>query len=253
MIPSTAKKSFSPLANASRRLQLTKSLLEGNTAQVSNFSKTMGLPIDKAHHSKAPWRDQLGSHLQQTPDYEFTVATVGHDSKGRAVPRVRTCGCRGFFPELKLHPSGQKDIESQVEDGGNPSVYESDLLSFTTDVRMEKLHQLDKSDDLIEAVFWLKGLMIQWRIKGRALSIGNPSINSKEEEHQKEIGTWLRPKANGDDNIQKWTWEKAVTEYFANHSPAMRGIYQSHFPSTIFCMIVSPGAPFPLLFVFISC
>lgn len=185
----------------------------------------MGLHDGQAH-PKAPWRDQLSSHLQQTPGYEFTVATVGHDAKGRVVPRVRACGCRGFFPELKLHPSGQKDINEQVEGSGNPKIYESDLLTFTTDVRMEKLHQLDTSEDAVEATFWLKDLMIQWRVKGTALSIGSPSLDSKEESHRKKIGDWLRLKEQT-HRSHNWTWDRAVTEYFANHSPVMRGMYPS--------------------------
>ncbi|KAJ5246458.1 hypothetical protein N7468_001441 [Penicillium chermesinum] len=226
MLSSTVgNKALNPLRVASTRLQATRLLIEGSPAKVSTFS-TMGLPGDKPRHAQAPWREQLSSHLDRTQVYEFTIATIGYDSKGRPVPRVRTCGCRGFFPELELHPSGQKDMDEQVEDGGNPPVYESDLLTFTTDIRMEKLHQLDASGNAVEAVFWLKDLMIQWRIKGTALSIGNPSVDSKEQEHRKALGDWLRPKEGAGD-IQKWTWEKAVTKYFANHSPVMRGSFKS--------------------------
>lgn len=175
--------------------------------------------------SRAPWRNLLTSHLDQTPGCEFSIATVGQDTHGRFVPRVRTCGCRGFFPELELHPSGQKDMQQQVEDGGNPACYESDMLSFTTDIRMEKLPQLDSSGHAIEAMFWLKDLMVQWRIKGSAFAIGSPlgEDDGREKASRGEIGNGLRVKEVPDDDVKKWTWERAVTKYFANHSPAMRG------------------------------
>lgn len=185
----------------------------------------MPLPISQ---TRAPWRNLIDSHLEKTKGYDFTIATVGYDSKENLVPRVRTCGFRGFFPELELHPSGQKDLDGQLEDGGNPTLFESDMLTFTTDVRMEKLDQLESTGNHIEAMFWLKEVMVQWRIKGKAYSIGNPDPGS-----EREAG--LRPKLfealrvkedyrgglSGD--ADKWTWEKAVTKYFANHSPVMRG------------------------------
>lgn len=185
---------------------------------------------------RAPWRDLLTSHLDQTPGYEFMIATVGYDAQNRPVPRVRTCGCRGFFPELKLHPSGQKDMDQQVEDGGNPECYESDMLSFTTDIRMEKLPQLESSGNAVEAMFWLKDLMMQWRIKGRALSIGNPrGEDGSEKVARAEIGRGLRLKSDAIDS-KSWTWEKAVTKYFANHSPIMRGMFP------YFLMMIKSGS-----------
>lgn len=185
----------------------------------------MSLSISK---NRAPWRKLLESHLEQTKSYDFTIATVGYDSKGNPVPRVRTCGFRGFFPELELHPSGQEDMDQQVEGGGNPGLFESDILTFTTDVRMEKLDQLASTGNYIEAMFWLKEVMVQWRIKGKAYSVGSPNPESGSEFGLRpELFEALRVKENhrggssGDAN--KWTWEKAITKYFANHSPVMRG------------------------------
>lgn len=174
--------------------------------------------------TRAPWRDLLDSQLEQTPGYEFTIATIGYDSQQRPVPRVRTCGCRGFFPELELHPKGQEAMDQQVEDGGNPPIYESDMLTFTTDARMEKLPQLDSSGHAVEAVFWLKDLMTQWRIKGTAYAIGDPQgeLACHERNSRQKITKGLRLTSNH-GNVSKWTWEKAVTKYFANHSPVARG------------------------------
>ncbi|KAJ5457645.1 hypothetical protein N7475_009033 [Penicillium sp. IBT 31633x] len=185
--------------------------------------------MSKRSEKPAPWRDLLDSHLKQTSGYEFTIATVGYGAQQRPVPRLRTCGCRGFFPELELHSKGQEAMDQQVEDGGNPPVFESDMLSFTTDARMEKLPQLESSGHAIEAVFWLKGLMNQWRIKGTAYAIGDPSGDNADEEKasRNEIMKSLRLKSDDDSSIAKWTWEKAVTKYFANHSPVARGSFRN--------------------------
>ncbi|KAJ5121362.1 uncharacterized protein N7515_009323 [Penicillium bovifimosum] len=115
-----------------------------------------------------------------------SVATVAHDAQLRPVPRLRTCGCRGFFPELDLHPKGQEAMDHQVKGGGNSPVFQSDMLCFTTDARMEKLSQLESSGHAIEAVFWLKDLMTQWRIKGTAYAIGDPK---RENERQEEASS----------------------------------------------------------------
>lgn len=186
---------------------------------------TMPLPISQ---TRAPWRNLIESHIEKAKGYYFSVATVGYDSNGNPVPRVRTCGFRGFFPELELHTSGQKDLDKQVEDGGNPILFESDMLTFTTDVRMEKLGQLESTDDNIEAMFWLEEVMVQWRIKGKAYTIGSPDPDSEREGPLRmELFEALRVKEDysGDlsGDADRWTWENAVTKYFANHSPFMRG------------------------------
>lgn len=117
-------------------------------------------------------------------------------------------------------------MEQQVDGNGNPHTYESDMLVFTTDVRMEKLGQLEASGHAIEGVFWLKDLMTQWRIKGTAFSIGDPRGDEAEEERisRQEIAKGLRVRKNTGGDAGDWTWDKAVTKYFANHSPIMRGM-----------------------------
>ncbi|KAJ5279260.1 hypothetical protein N7478_004632 [Penicillium angulare] len=199
--------------------------IQGTKAFLSTTSQ-----MAQPRNAQAPWRDTLASHLKQTPGYEFSIATVTYDSNGQAVPRVRTCGCRGFFPELELHPSGQKDMENQVANDGNPLVFESDMLTFTTDSRMEKLPQLYSSGHAIEAMFWLKDKMVQWRIKGRAFSIGDcfgVEDNEGEKASRGQIKDYLRTKGGFEGDVNTWSWEKAVTKYFANHSPIMRGSFRS--------------------------
>jgi len=176
--------------------------------------------------SRAPWREILDYHLRQTPGYEFTIATIGINQQGRAVPRVRVCGFRGFFPVLQLHPDGELDMKKQVANGGNPPTFESDMLTFTTDARMEKIEHLQSSGQEIEALFWLKEVSSQWRIKGKAFSIGNPcgEKDQQELESRAAIRKALRTKSHDGCEKEGWSWEHAVTRYFANHAPAMRGI-----------------------------
>ncbi|KAJ5697803.1 hypothetical protein N7488_011487 [Penicillium malachiteum] len=220
MRPAVYHSHLKPAQSAYRRLNSTRSIL--------NFSSTSAM--DQPRNTKAPWRDLLDSHLKRNSGYEFNIATIARDSDGDPVPRVRTCGYRGFFPELDLHPSGQKDMDDQVGENQNPPIYESDMLTFTTDSRMEKLDHLKTSARAIEAMFWLKDTMTQWRVKGRAYHIGGPSDPEKKfYEHlaRDQIGKGLRVKENQDGDTAKWTWDNAVTKYFANHSPVMRGSFRN--------------------------
>lgn len=175
----------------------------------------------------APWHDVFASHLSQSSFSEFTLSTVAYDArKDRAVPRARVCGFRGFFPTPQLHHSAIDDLKKQG-DGLNPDVYESDMLSFTTDARMEKAFQIQPSPsgsfvgNDVEMVFWLKDVANQWRVKGSALIIGDPNGSVEENKAREEIQTGLRARSGktGDG----WTWERQVTTYFANHSPVLRG------------------------------
>lgn len=120
-------------------------------------------------------------------------------------------------------------MEQQVENGGNPDTYESDMLCFTTDIRMEKLDQLETSGHAVEAVFWLKDLMTQWRVKGKAFAVGDPRGEGFEGEKdaRKNLRTSLRVKENHDGSTSDWTWERATTKYFANHSPLARCMFLS--------------------------
>jgi pyridoxamine 5'-phosphate oxidase len=149
---------------------------------------------------------------------------LNKSKEGKCFPRARICGFRGFFPDVELHPNGENDME-QVVNGGNPSSFESDLFTFTTDARMEKLCQLQSSEHEIEALFWLKEVSSQWRVKGKAFAIGNPrgECNEGERVARAAIQKELRLKPGANPASAGWTFEHAVTKYFANHSPVMRG------------------------------
>lgn len=113
------------------------------------------------------------------------------------------------------------------------------MISFTTDVRMEKVAQIQPSsrsgegegeaftENQVELVFWLSDVMKQWRIKGSAFVIGDSDGSVGEREARKEIqrGMRVRPGNGHGHDAKEWTWERQVTTYFANHSPVMRGLF----------------------------
>ncbi|KAI0904242.1 pyridoxamine 5'-phosphate oxidase-domain-containing protein [Ustulina deusta] len=97
----------------------------------------------------APWRSLFLSHLEGMDPPEFALSTLRRASAAASIrdrrssilaaplyfPRVRTCICRGLWASLPVNPKNDAPL--------NPSgVWESDLLTFTTDARMEKMEEL---------------------------------------------------------------------------------------------------------------
>lgn len=110
----------------------------------------------------------------------------------------------------------------------SPGVYESEGLAFTTDVRMEKVGELDGDGGGggdVEAVFWVKEVMAQWRVKGRAYVLGAGAGEKGEERARGAVKGWMRRRSGEGGGQGEWEWEKEVTGYFANLSPVMRGLF----------------------------
>lgn len=93
----------------------------------------------------APWRRLFAEHVATMQSPEFTLGTIRRvpassgfglgDGKGsRITPRARTCIFRGLWASLPVNPKNNADL--------NPDWYESDLPTFTTDVRMDKMAEL---------------------------------------------------------------------------------------------------------------
>lgn len=181
----------------------------------------MGTRSSSPPASVAPWRATFLEHVSKLDDPYMAVSTVGRDPRtGAPVPRVRYCGYRCLFGDLTLHPSAAQQLEEEKET--NPPVYESDMLTFTTDVRMEKVEHFTDFDGAIEVVFWVKDVMTQWRLRGKAFVIGDDPNRPGEKGARSEISTGLRKKEKSQSE-KDWSWEKEITSYFANHSPVMRG------------------------------
>lgn len=171
---------------------------------------------------------------------EFVLSTVAAAPVGSPtpyVPRSRYCIFRGFWSEL---PENEHNKAER-----NPKVYESDLPTFTTDVRMEKVGQIfgtgaghAESDEQtqgsggggpIEAVWWVKETGTQWRIKGRAFVVSSDMEDLEESSGvrtvKSEVGKRMRVV---DDSKQKeWSWARELTGCFGNQSPGIKGTTQT--------------------------
>ncbi|KAH8167053.1 hypothetical protein CIB48_g1203 [Xylaria polymorpha] len=96
----------------------------------------------------APWRSLFLSHIESMDSPEFTLSTLRRASAAGArerrssilatplyFPRARTCIFRGLFANLEANPKNDAPL--------NPAgVWESDLLTFSTDARMDKMEEL---------------------------------------------------------------------------------------------------------------
>ncbi|KAL2006274.1 hypothetical protein VTN00DRAFT_9928 [Thermoascus crustaceus] len=180
----------------------------------------------------APWRPAFQSHICKMPSPEFVFSTVARNEQGRCVPRARYCGFRGFFGELQLHQEAEKELKQQEKEHDkdaptNPPVFESDMPTITTDVRMEKVENVASSGGAVEAVFWIKEVMTQWRIKGKAFVIGGSPEEKEEREAREEVKKGMRMRDAGGTAVGgEWSWEREITMYFANHTPVMRGSFK---------------------------
>ncbi|KAF2772802.1 hypothetical protein EJ03DRAFT_324352 [Teratosphaeria nubilosa] len=191
----------------------------------------------------APWRAPFLTHLSKMDSPEFVFSSL-HPAPNKSspvpyLPRARYCIFRGFWAEL---PENKHNDAPK-----NERVYESELLTFTTDVRMNKSfevfsssagHAADVSQTLgsggggpVEAVWWIKGdVMHQWRVRGEAFIIG-PDIEGQGEESsgvrtvKSELGRRMR--VVKPEGVSGWSWEREVTGHFGNLSPGMRGSFRA--------------------------
>lgn len=178
---------------------------------------------------------------------EFVLSTLAVAPPGSAtpyVPRARYCIFRGLWAEL---PENEHNKAER-----NPRAYESELPTFTTDVRMEKVGHLfgssaghAENDDQtqgsggggpVEAVWWVKedSIMTQWRMKGTAfvvaLDIDNAN-HSGVRTVKSEIGSRMR--VVDETKKDEWSWKREMDGHFGNVSPAMRGMRHVHRQSSV--------------------
>ena len=132
----------------------------------------------------------------------------------------------------------------------NERVYESDLPTFVTDVRMAKVPEIFASSQghgdpsqsqgsggggPVEAVFWMKETMTQWRFRGEAYIVGQDiegegSGSSGVRVVKHKIGERMR--VVKEDGKQGWSWTKEVTAHYGNLSPGMRGSFKNPVPGS---------------------
>jgi pyridoxamine 5'-phosphate oxidase len=175
-----------------------------------------------------------------------TIHTVQASSKEipQYVPRARTIVFRGMWTEL---PKNRNNPAER-----NPSIYESDMLSITTDARMEKAGEIMDSatpsvarpsyaksggGGPVEAAFWMPKNSTQWRIRGKAYILG-PDIEDDTPEAKSVRSTLLArmrktTQETTSSNIcpqtatPSWSWTREVTAHFGNLSPVMRGSFRN--------------------------
>lgn len=173
-----------------------------------------------------------------SPEFVFTTlypAPAGYQVP--FLPRARTCIFRGMWADLPLNSRNKAEM--------NKKVFESDLLTLTTDFRMTKIPGIFMSSEEtgdtsmsggggpVEAVFWIKEVGVQWRFKGEGYVVGKDidHVTSKGARLvKKKVGERMRP-INGHDQGQ-WSWDRELTAHFGNLSPAMRGSFKNPIPGS---------------------
>lgn len=191
----------------------------------------------------APWRRLFLSHLSQMDSPEFVFSTLSpadpEESATPYVPRARFCIFRGMWGELPAN--------SHNDAPKNEANYNSDLPTLTTDVRMDKIPEIFASSigngdssqtesqgcgggGAVEAVFWAKEAMTQWRFRGKAYVVG-PGIEGPGEDPiavrmvKREIGKRMRVVKEA--GRESWSWATELTAHFGNLSPQMRGTFKN--------------------------
>ncbi|KAK5944766.1 hypothetical protein PMZ80_001966 [Knufia obscura] len=198
-----------------------------------------------AHHptvvSEAPWKADFESHLEKIggPSAEFYLATVTPEG----APRVRTCIHRGFWAQLPENKHNELPK--------NPAIYQSDCPVFTNDARMEKTYHIfatgkgkgDREQSKsgtggggpVEAVYWVKDTMTQWRVRGKAWLVAADDVEGGTDEAQNsgtvtvkaQVGRYMRPVGDHATKNSEWSWKNEVENHFENLSPGMRGTFRN--------------------------
>ncbi|KAH0555918.1 hypothetical protein GP486_006136 [Trichoglossum hirsutum] len=171
----------------------------------------------------APWKPLLFSHISTLNPPTITLATISYSPPD--LPRLRTVIFRGFFGSLP--PNDQNHATR------NPQVYESNMLTFTTDTRMEKVRELGGGEGggEVECCFWSSDVQMQWRVRGVCWMLGGKEEREEKARREVEKGLERRGDAGGED-AGNWSFDREVTAHFGNLSPFMRGTFRSPPPGT---------------------
>ena len=204
----------------------------------------MSSTVGTAAKAPAPWKSAFLEHVLQKMDSpEFVLCTLHSAPAGSPtpyVPHARFCIFRGMWAEL---PENKHNDAPK-----NEKVFESEMPTFTTDVRMQKIPEIFASSaghatkieqtlgrgggGPVEAVWWVKNTQTQWRIKGEAFVVG-PDIEGEGNESsgvrtvKSEVAKRMRVVQEGKEG--DWSWTKELTGHFGNISPAMRGKLSLYF------------------------
>jgi pyridoxamine 5'-phosphate oxidase len=199
-----------------------------------------------APSSTAPWKPTFTSHLELAGGVsaEFVLGTVTPDHK----PSSRYCIHRGFWASLPENSHNQLPK--------NAKLFDSDCPVFTTDARMSKVYDifatgrgkgtLEQSRSgsggggPVEAVYWIKDISVQWRIRGQCWLVAADDIEGGTEAAQNsgtvtvkaQLGRYMRPapstsEQEAERQRKDWSWRLEVENWFENLSPMMRGSFKN--------------------------
>lgn len=195
---------------------------------------------------------------------EFSLSTIRRISSGQSgagettmSPRVRTCIFRGMWADMPVNSKNEAEL--------NPKgVWSSDLPVLTTDVRMDKMVELfgldvdegnehgatctgGKVDERVtgsgggapvEAMFWVKESMVQWRVRGKAYVLAPEDIDDVDgsgsgpsseagKKTIKSIVDRMRRLDGDDDKSKPWSFRREIYAHFENLGPGMRGTWRN--------------------------
>ncbi|KAL2349754.1 pyridoxamine 5'-phosphate oxidase-domain-containing protein [Cryomyces antarcticus] len=194
-------------------------------------------------HAKgpAPWKSSFLADINKMDSPEFVFSSLRAAPKGSPtdyLPRARYCIFRGLWAELPENKHNEAPM--------NERVFESEMPTFTSDVRMMKIPEVFGSSaghatkpeqsrgsgggGPCEAVWWVKETQTQWRIKGEAFVVG-PDIEGEGEESsgvrtvKSEVGSRMTIVKPGEEG--NWSWAKELTAHFGNNSPGLRGSFRA--------------------------
>lgn len=222
--------------------------------------------------SPAPWRPALVSHLEGMDMPLMVLSTLHREQNADAAPssqwtaetatfspRARTIVYRGMWADIKPNPRNPAPR--------NPNVYQTDLLTFTTDARMEKVSELfpkpasastpeslpSCAGGIAEAVIWAAHAKTQWRVRGRVYMVG-PDIESDAAAPVREaLEAYMHRKKSGntgkdgegeerrEGDEASWSWARELTLSFGNLNPVMRGSFRNPAPGTAISQTPGPG------------
>ncbi|OAA68980.1 FMN-binding split barrel-related protein [Cordyceps fumosorosea ARSEF 2679] len=214
--------------------------------------------------SPAPWRAALVSHLEAMDSPTFVLSSLHREPPSAATqppaalqkkdaetfsPRARTVVYRSMWAGLSSNPRNPAPP--------NPHIYQTDLLTTTTDVRMDKVSEMfpaltnaaetasSCAGEHVEGVIWAANAKTQWRIRGRVFMIG-PDIESDAAQPVREaLKAYMRRQHAGnreaDAEADTWDWAKELTAHFGNLSPVMRGSFRNPPPGTPISQTPSSG------------
>ncbi|RYP79617.1 hypothetical protein DL769_002856 [Monosporascus sp. CRB-8-3] len=267
LIPALQSRSTTGTTNSSRLAQLAKHLTHqhittatATTTHPPARDHAMSTSSSSSAEGEAPWRSLFLEHVRGMASPEFTLGTVrrvrsssGGSTDTAAVPRARTCIFRGMLADLPADP--------RIPAPRNPAgVYAaSDLITFTTDVRSDKMRELfglvvgdddgegsgrqgggegegEEEEEavitgsgggaLVEATFWARQAATQWRLRGRTwvLAPDVKDVHQGSEGARKAVEALkARMRRIGEG---EWSFAREITAHFGNLSPLMRGSFR---------------------------